>query len=84
MDSKFISYEDAEPILTEYTRDEAMRILLKKHNYNDELIEMAATQVIEFMADCQFPLINYGAYVSMVLNIEMLVEEQHRYQTIPN
>ena len=84
MESKFITYEDAEPILTEYSVDEALRILLKKHNYNEELIDIAARESRHFMSECDTPLINYGAYVSMVLNIECLVCDQHRYQTIPN
>ena len=66
----FIDYDEAEPVLTEYSPDEALRILLNNHGeFDSEAVDVVVDNAQKEMMDVDNPEIVYAAYTTTVVQI---------------
>ena len=70
----FIDYDEAAPILTEYSPDEALRILLNNHGeFDSEAIDVVVDNAQQAMMDVNNPEVVYAAYATTVVQIRAFV-----------
>ena len=65
----FIIYENALPVLEEYSAGEALKILLNRHEeFGDEIIELIS-QTANSILSTDNPQLVYACYVNAVSNL---------------
>ena len=68
----YTTWEDALPIIEEHTAGEALRILLSKHDYPQDMVDSSAELADKILIPDSRPEVIYCAYVQSVTNIEVL------------
>lgn len=71
----FIDYEDAVPVLTEYSPDESLRILLSKHDeFDEKVVELNVLAAKQSLGSIEDTNLLYACYVTAVAQTRFIAD----------